>query len=175
MKKMPFIVFPILFILMFQYGCGTFQTTSKTTRVITVDEADVAMGEPEKNIPTDPTIVGNDRDEHGCIGSAGYSWSTVQNRCLRIFEEGISLLPTELTTDKLATMENGVLNTYIIFSNDSLIAEIFIPNQPKPILCHKTASSKNEEKWIEQNYKLTKIGNSKFYLFSNSTLIYYKD
>jgi hypothetical protein len=32
-------------------------------------------------------IVGNDRDEHGCIGSAGYSWCEGKQKCLRTWEE----------------------------------------------------------------------------------------
>ena len=31
--------------------------------------------------------VGSDKDEHGCIGSAGYSWCEASQKCLRIFEE----------------------------------------------------------------------------------------
>jgi len=34
-----------------------------------------------------PPLVGGDRDEHGCIGSAGYQWCEVKNKCLRIWEE----------------------------------------------------------------------------------------
>lgn len=33
------------------------------------------------------TLVGNDRDTHGCIGSAGYSWCEVKQKCLRVWEE----------------------------------------------------------------------------------------
>ena len=32
-------------------------------------------------------LVGSDRDEHGCIGSAGYSWCGKKQKCLRIWEE----------------------------------------------------------------------------------------
>jgi hypothetical protein len=32
-------------------------------------------------------MVGGDRDAHGCIGSAGYTWCAVKNKCLRPFEE----------------------------------------------------------------------------------------
>jgi hypothetical protein len=32
-------------------------------------------------------IVGGDKDEHGCIGSAGYSWCEPKNECLRVWEE----------------------------------------------------------------------------------------
>lgn len=32
-------------------------------------------------------LVGNDRDEYGCIGSAGYSWCEEKQKCLRSWEE----------------------------------------------------------------------------------------
>lgn len=35
----------------------------------------------------DGQIVGGDRDEHGCIGSAGYGWCESKQKCLRIWEE----------------------------------------------------------------------------------------
>lgn len=31
--------------------------------------------------------LGGDRDEYGCIGSAGYSWCESKNKCLRVWEE----------------------------------------------------------------------------------------
>ena len=38
-------------------------------------------------------IIGGDKDEHGCIGSAGYTWCESKGRCLREWEEGC---PTEI-------------------------------------------------------------------------------
>jgi len=32
-------------------------------------------------------VVGNDKDEHGCIGSAGYAWCEAKQKCLRSWEE----------------------------------------------------------------------------------------
>ncbi len=32
-------------------------------------------------------LLGGDKDEHGCIGSAGYSWCAAKNKCLRVWEE----------------------------------------------------------------------------------------
>jgi hypothetical protein len=32
------------------------------------------------------TLVGSDRDEHGCIGSAGYSWCDNLKECIRPWE-----------------------------------------------------------------------------------------
>jgi len=48
---------------------------------------------PEIINPT-PPIVGNDRDEHGCIGSAGYTWCNEKLKCIRTWEEGCAR-PTE--------------------------------------------------------------------------------
>lgn len=42
-------------------------------------------------------LVGNDKDEHGCIGSAGYSWCEAKNKCLRSWEEACAA-PAEKVT-----------------------------------------------------------------------------
>ncbi|WP_294480555.1 hypothetical protein [uncultured Bacteroides sp.] len=69
--------------------------------------------------------LGADRDEHGCIGSAGYVWSEVQKDCIRVFEKGIR---TEST--------DGTNNTaFIVFSPDSTRLELFFSNmKPNEIL-----------------------------------------
>lgn len=33
-----------------------------------------------------PTLVGSDRDSHGCIASAGYTWCKKTNQCERPWE-----------------------------------------------------------------------------------------
>jgi hypothetical protein len=40
-------------------------------------------------------IVGGDRDAHGCIGSAGYSWCDAKQKCLRVWEEPCAASSTE--------------------------------------------------------------------------------
>jgi tryptophan-rich sensory protein len=37
--------------------------------------------------PETAPVLGGDKDEHGCIGSAGYSWCEQKQKCLRVFEE----------------------------------------------------------------------------------------
>ena len=46
---------------------------------VTVFKYDEAGAKPE-------TLVGGDRDEHGCIGSAGYQWCEKKVECLRPWE-----------------------------------------------------------------------------------------
>ena len=33
------------------------------------------------------SMPGSDKDEHGCIASAGYTWCEIKNQCLRSWEE----------------------------------------------------------------------------------------
>lgn len=40
-----------------------------------------------RNIDRNEPIVGGDKDEHGCIGSAGYLWCEAKQKCLRAWEE----------------------------------------------------------------------------------------
>lgn len=90
-------------------------------------------------------LVGNDRDEHGCIASAGYQWSELLHDCIRPFEKGIRLNPAN---------ENQTYAAYLVFNSDSSKVEVFLPKgkKPNPILeCQKAITGeviwtgKNEE------------------------------
>ena len=48
-------------------------------------KSDKAVQKVETEV--EETIVGGDRDEHGCIGSAGYTWCEAKQKCLREWEE----------------------------------------------------------------------------------------
>jgi hypothetical protein len=43
-------------------------------------------------------MVGNDRDAHGCIPSAGYSWCELKQKCLRPWEEACTSTPVQATS-----------------------------------------------------------------------------
>ena len=43
--------------------------------------------------PSAAPQVGADKDAHGCIGSAGYTYSVVRKDCIRLWEEGTALTP----------------------------------------------------------------------------------
>ena len=77
-------------------------------------------------------LVGGDRDEHGCIGSAGYVWCEVQKDCIRLFDKGIR---TESVDDSNAS-------AFIVFSPDSTQLELFFSNnQPNEILERRSLPS----------------------------------
>lgn len=49
--------------------------------------------------PDTRQLVGGDRDAHGCIPSAGYSWCEAKQKCLRVWEETCETATTTLTID----------------------------------------------------------------------------
>jgi hypothetical protein len=64
------------------------------------------------------TLTGNDRDEHGCIPSAGYQWSKLTKKCVRSFELEIQLH---------STFTDGTLySAGVILSADNSLAEVFL-------------------------------------------------
>ncbi len=67
-------------------------------------------------------IVGGDKDIHGCIGSAGYSWSQLKQTCIRSFELPIQLLNPE-----------GTMTSGLHFSDDLSEAELFLPDGKLPL------------------------------------------
>lgn len=64
-------------------------------------------------------LVGADKDKHGCIGSAGYTYSLIKKECIRPFEEKVQLISKDSTK---SSQSIGV----VIFNNDSSKAEIII-------------------------------------------------
>lgn len=80
---------------------------------------DKESGQPKTEIMKQEK-VGADKDEHGCIASAGYTWSEVQQSCIRLFEKGI----------RLNAIEGGG-SSFIVFSLDSTKAELFFSGDEK--------------------------------------------
>ena len=64
-------------------------------------------------------IVGDDKDEHGCIASAGYTWSEVQKDCIRLWEKGV----------RLASVDDAENTLFIVFSPDSTQVELFFSEE----------------------------------------------
>jgi len=55
--------------------------------------------------------VGGDKDEHGCIGSAGYTWCEAKQKCLRTWEEDCGGASTELSPEECTDLGGRTVNT----------------------------------------------------------------
>jgi hypothetical protein len=87
---------------------------------------------------TEKTIVGNDRDAHNCIGSAGYTWSEVRGACVRVWEEGFALFDVQ--------SENASSAAYGVMSKDFNQIELFVPSQTDSVLL-----TRNEQAWADKD------------------------
>ncbi len=65
-------------------------------------------------------VVGGDADEHGCIGSAGYSWCEPKQKCLRIWEEDCYAdLEQELQYSLAAKYEKSPNDVFVTITKQS--------------------------------------------------------
>lgn len=114
--------------------------------------------------PQEKPLAGSDRDLHGCIGSAGYTFSTVKNACIRLWEEGKPLLPVR--------SEGAVLAAYVIMGDGT--AEVFLPKNEQPL--QLVAVYQNERPQWEttdgSGWKLTADDAGGWELLQNDTLLY---
>ena len=83
-----------------------------------------APASPQEGVGQKPTapLVGADKDVHGCIASAGYTYSVVRQECVRVWEVGTALMPT-------IQIGEPVLAAYVIRSANWQHAEVFLPGQ----------------------------------------------
>lgn len=68
------------------------------------------------------TVVGNDKDEHGCIASAGYTWCEVQKDCIRLWEKGV----------RMNAVDDANKTLFLVFSPDSTQVELFFSEEDTP-------------------------------------------
>ncbi len=48
---------------------------------------DQRSAQPQQSATPSGIVVGGDKDSHGCIGSAGYTWCQAKNQCIRSWEQ----------------------------------------------------------------------------------------
>ncbi|MFZ7306048.1 hypothetical protein [Avibacterium avium] len=69
--------------------------------------------------PSPMPLVGSDRDEKGCIPSAGYTWSELKQQCVQ---------PFTIADIRLTDPENPTLAVYVILAEEQGKAEVFSAN-----------------------------------------------
>lgn len=84
---------------------------SESVKFEVIDGPTVKVALPYESGAEAAPIVGNDKDEHGCIGSAGYTWCEAKQKCIRSFEE-------ECTASAEPATTAGMTSDKIIFETD---------------------------------------------------------
>ena len=101
--------------------------------------------------------AGADKDAHGCIASAGYTYSQLKKECIRTFEQKIQL--KEFVT-------KGNYTAAVLFNKDQSKAEIFLKEEKTSIILNRTAKGI----WKNAAYSLTQ--NKGYVLRNNQKTIY---
>lgn len=102
-------------------------------------------------------IVGADKDKYGCLTTAGYTWSVLNEECIRLFEVAFALQPV-----KNPENNDAVLVAYALFSQDGMQAEVFFPGDEDSKIFIRVADDKP---WIYEEWRL--IANEGFILKEN--------
>jgi len=105
--------------------------------------------------------TGGDRDKHGCIGSAGYTWSVLKGSCIRIFESGIRM-------NAQATLLSKSTSAFVVFNNSKSKAELYIPSLTGSLILNKTG--KNNQAWKNGQWLLR--SGQKLEIYKNNKLQY---
>ncbi|HVI46058.1 MAG TPA: hypothetical protein VM802_14375 [Chitinophaga sp.] len=93
--------------------------------------------------------LGSDRDKHGCIGSAGYTYSVIKKDCIRTFEQKVQL-------NEIHPKGSSTSRAAVIFSDDNKMAEVFAPGIKSSVVLVRTGQQ-GKYKWkkgalqLEQN------------------------
>jgi hypothetical protein len=108
--------------------------------------------------PEAKVVLGTDKDKHGCVKSAGYSWSQIRKECIRVFEEGYRLNPIQNLKS-----ESAVLSAFVIFEENGERAELYLPDTEGSVILKKAEGKGHfvNDDWslqVEKGYTLKKDG-----------------
>lgn len=118
--------------------------------------------EASEDTPEVP-VVGGDKDEHGCISSAGYQWSQTLEECIRLFEKGLAL---ENAVDPEATTV-----CYLLPTKDRTLMEVFLPETLESVVLTKKGG-----KWYnsDESYILKEEPAGMYFLYNNQGAVLYR-
>lgn len=114
-----------------------------------------------KGSEDEKVVIGNDKDDKGCVISAGYRWSMLKDDCIRPLEEGYRLN----TTDQVAG-ESTYKSAFVTFDEEKETAELFLPDTRNSKLLKKDKNGT----YADKQYKLSLNGG--YRLHKNGQLLY---
>ncbi len=101
--------------------------------------------------------AGADKDAHGCIASAGYTYSQLKKECIRTFEQKIQL-------KEIAT--KGNYTAAVLFNKDQSKTEIFLKEEKTSLILNRFT------KGIWKNAAYTLTQDKGFMLSKNKKAVY---
>lgn len=106
-------------VILLSLGIGTLLFTSCDNKK---NQNDYNQNSQEQITKEDQELVGGQKDNHGCLASAGENWSELKNTCIQVFNVGKRLNPIEVSKDK------AVISAFVVFNDDKSKLELFLPS-----------------------------------------------
>lgn len=127
-----------------------------------------ACNEPTRKTPNDAgaqtTNVASQKDDHGCLSSAGETWSELKKDCIQVFNIGFRLNPLDRKSGET------IISAFVLMAEDQSEVELFLPEieHPRSIVLKKTADKQYKNGVYEYNA-------DKSELYINGKLVYKGD
>lgn len=109
------------------------------------DQNDDEDSNPKTALTSKDSTLVNDKDENGCLASAGFVWSKVNKECVKGFS-GIQLNPSDKPDN-----QDETVSAYVLFNEDASKAEVFLPKDTASIILTRAAEGKL---WILNDWQL---------------------
>lgn len=106
----------------------------------------------------------SDKDQNGCLNTAGYTWSSIKNDCVKVYSVGLRLDPVHNQNN-----EDAQKALYMIFADDAQKVEIYLPHEQKPLILSR---QNDANQWVFQRFSL--VFQDDLYFFSENELVTFK-
>jgi len=147
----------LLFSFLFLSCCNNEAKTDEQTKK---DDLQTVLND---TVPVTKPVV--QTDENGCKTADGETWSIVRKSCIHLSDIGIKLDPQEAALDKTNP-------AWLVFTDDKVRVEIFLPTQKKPVIIRKSSAEGEPLKWA--NGPLTLAENNGIFTLDDEGKILYQ-
>lgn len=106
-------------VILLSFGIGMLVFMSCNSKK---DQKDSNQNSQEQIAKEDQQLLGGQKDDHGCLASAGENWSELKNTCIQVFNVGKRLNPVEVNKDE------AVISAFVVFNDDKSKLELFLPS-----------------------------------------------
>ena len=111
-------------------------------------------------------VVGGDRDAHGCIGSAGYSWCDARQECIRPWEEYCT---AAASTSAVFSCADSKSITAVFYPKDDKFVDLMLSDGRKLSVPHAMSASGARYAKPDESFVFWNKGDTAFITENGST------
>lgn len=110
-------------------------------------------------VPSSSKIIGGDKDTHGCLTGAGYSWCEEKNKCLRVWEEYCTKASP---TTAIFTCSDSKSITATFYPMDDKFVDLILSDDRKLSVPHTMSGSGARYAKSDDSFVFWNKGNTAF-------------